>query len=120
MGTNKGSLPRIGKFVKAAIKHYPSTTGRGILEAADYYTPARVAAEFSEVTGHKAQAIQIPAETFKAYLPAPAAQELLENMLLLGDVGYYGGEELEPSKKLLEAQPVTWKEYVALNKEKLA
>jgi hypothetical protein len=102
-----------GKFVKAAIKHFPTTAGRRILAACDYYTPSRLVAEFAEVSGHKAQAVQIPAETFKSFLPAPVAQELLENILLLGDVGYYGGEDLGPSLALLDEKPIDWKEFVA-------
>jgi len=110
-----------GKFVAAALKQYPSTTGTRILAATDYYTPTRIVTEFSEVTGHKAQAIQIPEDTFKSFFPAPIAQELLENILLFDDVGYYNGESLEPSLKLLGAeQPTTWKEFVARNKDKFA
>jgi hypothetical protein len=107
-----------GRFVKAALKHYPSTLGRRILAATDYYTPARLVAEFSEVTGHKAQAVQIPADTFKSSLPPPVAQEILENILLLEDPGYFGGEDLGPSKGLLDEKPTDWKDFVAKNKAK--
>ncbi|KAH8692616.1 hypothetical protein BGW36DRAFT_399447 [Talaromyces proteolyticus] len=105
-----------GKYVKIALKQYPSAIGKRILAATDYYSPTRLITEFSEVTGHKAQAVQIPAETFKSFMSAPVAQELLENFLLLDDVGYYGGESLEETKKLLEDEPVSWKDFVARNK----
>ncbi|KAL7944933.1 hypothetical protein V8C42DRAFT_324121 [Trichoderma barbatum] len=107
-----------GKFVKAAIKGFPSQTRTRILAAADYYTIDRLIAEFSEVMGQPAHAVQIDDEMFKSFLPPPAAQELLENMKLLEDPGYYAGESLEESLSLLEEKPTTWKEYVEKNKQK--
>lgn len=107
-----------GKFVKAAITNYPSSVNRRILAATDYYSPERIIEEFQDVTGYKAQAVQIPADVFKSFLPAPVAQEMLENMLLLEDPGYYGGESLRPSQELLDENPTEWKDFVASNKEK--
>lgn len=72
--------------------------------------------EFSEAIGKPATYQQIPGDAFKAFLPPPVAQELLENFLLLGDVGYYEGAELKESLELIEGKPKTWKEYVAENK----
>lgn len=105
----------VGKFVKAAIKHFPTTAGRRIYAATDYYSPSRMVAEFAEVTGHKAQAVQIPAETFKSFMSPSVAQEMLENILLLGDVGYFDGEDLGPSLALLDEKPIEWKEFVAFH-----
>ena len=75
-------------------------------------------AEFSEVTGHKAQAVRIPSEVFKSFLPPPVAEELNENILLLEDPGYYGGESLDASHALLDQKPTGWKEFVQQNKSK--
>ncbi|PYH76841.1 NmrA-domain-containing protein [Aspergillus uvarum CBS 121591] len=109
-----------GKFVKAAIKHFPSSVGQRILAADDYYSPQRIVDEFHEVTGYKVQTAQIPEEVFKSFLPAPIAQEMLENILLLEDPGYYAGESLAPSHELLDKgdKPTSWKEFVAHHKEK--
>ncbi|OOF97626.1 hypothetical protein ASPCADRAFT_206405 [Aspergillus carbonarius ITEM 5010] len=109
-----------GKFVKAALKHYPATQGQRILAATDYYSPRRIVEEFQQTTGYQAQAVTIPADTFKSFLPPPIAQEMLENILLLEDPGYYAGESLTPSHELLdkEEQPTQWKEYVSRNQEK--
>lgn len=107
-----------GKFVKAAIKNFPKTTNSRILAATDYYTPARIVAEFSEVTGKPAAVINVPGETFKSFLPPAAAEELLENMLLLQKPGYYGGADLKDSLDLLDDKPTTWKSFVEENKEK--
>ena len=68
--------------------------------------------------GKPAAFAQIPAETFKSFLPQPVAQELLENMLLLEDPGYYGGADLSESLEMLSEHPTTWKEFVQANKAK--
>lgn len=107
-----------GKFVKAAIKHYPSTVNQRILAATDYYSPQTIIDEFHEVTGHKAQAINIPVDTFKSFLTPAMAQETLENILLLEDPGYYDGESLTPSLELLDEKPTQWKDFVMRNRKK--
>ncbi|KAM0262142.1 hypothetical protein ACHAQJ_001885 [Trichoderma viride] len=109
-----------GKFVKAAIKNFPSQSGNRILAAADYYTIDRLISEFSQVIGKPAQAVQISDDKFKSFLSPAAAQELLENMKLLEDPGYYAGEALGESLALLEEKPVTWKEFVEKHKQKWA
>ncbi|KAL7796750.1 hypothetical protein V8C37DRAFT_327260 [Trichoderma ceciliae] len=109
-----------GKFVKAAIKNFPSQSGNRILAAADYYTIDRLISEFSQVIGKPAQAVQISDDKFKSFLSPVAAQELLENMKLLEDPGYYAGEALGESLALLEEKPTTWKEFVEKNKQKWA
>ncbi|KAL6876941.1 NmrA domain-containing protein [Trichoderma novae-zelandiae] len=108
----------MGKFVKAAIKNFPAQTGNRILAATDYYTINRLISEFSEVMGKPAHAVQIPDDKFKSFLSPVAAQELLENMKLLEDPGYYAGESLGASLALLEEKPTTWKEFVEKHQEK--
>ncbi|KAH7126077.1 hypothetical protein EDB81DRAFT_846736 [Dactylonectria macrodidyma] len=107
-----------GKFVAAAIRHHPQTLGTRIYATTNYYTPAQIAAEFSEVINKPAVAIQIPDDVFKSFLPAPAAQELLENMKLLEDPGYYAGADLKESLSLLSEEPISWKAFAELNKAK--
>lgn len=109
---------KIGKFVKAAIKHYPSSVNQRILAATDYYSPERIINEFKEVTGYQAQAVQIPGDVFKSFLPPAVAQEMLENIMLLEDPGYYAGEPLSPSLALVDEKPTQWKDYLSSNKEK--
>lgn len=101
-----------GKFVTAAIKHRDTVLGSRIHEAADYYTPSRVAREFSEVTGHPAKFIQLTAEQYKSFLPPAVAEELYENHLLLEGPGYYAGASLDESLALLDEKPTTWKEFI--------
>ncbi|KAJ4267125.1 hypothetical protein NW762_003223 [Fusarium torreyae] len=107
-----------GKFVKAAIKHFPSTLNKRIYAASDYYSPNQMLADFNDVTGKNATFYQAPPDVFKTFLPAPIAEEMTENMLLLEDPGYYGGADLKESLDLLDEKPTTWKEFVEKNKSK--
>ncbi|KAF4989084.1 hypothetical protein FGRMN_9370 [Fusarium graminum] len=108
----------MGKFVKAAIKNFPGTLNKRIFAATDYYSPNRIISEFSEVMGKPATFNQVPAEVFKTFLPAPIADELTENMILLEDPGYYGDADLKESLDLLDEKPVTWREFIEKNKSK--
>ncbi|KAK9364339.1 hypothetical protein V1509DRAFT_636700 [Lipomyces kononenkoae] len=82
-----------GIFVKAAVQHFPVMNSNHILAATGYYTPERILSEFEQVTGKRASYLEVPHEAFKSFLPVPAAQEILENMLLLQDPGYYAGAD---------------------------
>ncbi|KAJ6779891.1 hypothetical protein PWT90_08663 [Aphanocladium album] len=106
-----------GLFVKAALKE-TSPSGKQILAATDYITPNKLVSEFSEVIGKPANFFPAPADVFKSFLPPHGAQELLENMLLLQDPGYYGGASLDESHKLIDGKPTTWKDFVTAHKQK--
>ncbi|KAH7324241.1 hypothetical protein B0I35DRAFT_406073 [Stachybotrys elegans] len=108
----------MGKFAKAAIKHFPEYTGKRIYAATEYMSPNEVVAQFTQVTGKPAKAIQVPDETYKSFLPAPIAQEMLENFKLLEEPGYYGGVDLKESLSLLDEKPVTLKEWLVKTQEK--
>lgn len=108
----------LGKFVKAAVKNFPKLVGQNILAATEYLSPDQVVSQFSEVMGKPASFQQITGDAYKSFLPAPAAQELLENMLLLENPGYFAGADLAESLALLDEKPTTWKEFVAANKGK--
>ncbi|PYH94371.1 NmrA-domain-containing protein [Aspergillus ellipticus CBS 707.79] len=109
-----------GKFVTASIKHYPATINQRILAATEYLSPRQIVEQFREVTGYQVQAVTIPADVFKSFLPPPIAQEMLENIFLLEDPGYYAGEALAPSHALFDAdvKPTSWKTFVSRNQAK--
>ncbi|KAI6782654.1 NmrA-like family domain-containing protein-like protein [Emericellopsis cladophorae] len=107
-----------GKYVKAAIKAFNGESGRKFYGASEYISHQQLVDDWSEVMGKKAVFKQIPAELFQSFLPPQIAKEMTENMLLLGDVGYYAGASLDETNALLEEKPTTWKEYVAANKDK--
>ena len=50
-------------------------------------------------------------------MPEHIAQELLENMLLLDQPGYYGRESLDDTHKLADDRLTTWEE-LAINSTK--
>ncbi|PWY70921.1 NAD(P)-binding protein [Aspergillus heteromorphus CBS 117.55] len=104
-----------GLFVKAAIKHADQLKNKQILAAAKYYTPEEIVNIFSEVSGKKAVFIQVSAEQYKAALSPAVADEFLENHLFVEEPGYYLGEPLEPSLKLVDSEPTTWAEFVRKN-----
>ncbi|CAG9945430.1 unnamed protein product [Clonostachys rosea f. rosea IK726] len=108
-----------GLFAKAAIKD-SAPSGKRILAATDYLTPNQIVADFTAATGKKATYKQVSNDVYKSFLPAPVAQELLENMLLLQDPGYYAGADLSSSLALLDRKPTTWKEFAKANKGKWA
>lgn len=105
-----------GLFVKAAIKHQskvPETkSSLRPIAATDYYTPEQIISKFTEVTGKKANYVQITAEVSKSFCPAPMADEMLDNRLFLESPGYYAGRSLEGSHALLDAKPTCWKDFV--------
>ncbi|KAG9258438.1 uncharacterized protein F5Z01DRAFT_679082 [Emericellopsis atlantica] len=107
-----------GKYVKAAIKTFNGESGRQFYGASEYISHQKLVDDWSEVMGKKAVFKQIPAELFQSFLPPQIGKELTENMLLLGDVGYYEGASLDETNALLEEKPTTWKEFVVANKDK--
>ncbi|KAK3646354.1 glycosylphosphatidylinositol anchor biosynthesis [Elasticomyces elasticus] len=106
-----------GKFVRAIIQDYPASVGKQVRAAVDYYTPERLVAEFSEVLGRPASFMQIPADMFKSFLPPPVAQEILENMFLFEDPGYYAGATLSEGPRPDVKELTSWKDFVSANKD---
>lgn len=108
-----------GKWVKAALMRRDEVLGKNILAATAYYTPKQMLADFQELfpqAGVGAQFFQVPEEMFIGFMKAMgrsdvAALELWENMRLISEEGYYGGESLDYSLSILDEKPMTWKEY---------
>jgi hypothetical protein len=94
-----------GKFVKGILLNREKTLGKRIYGATDYYTVAEIVEEFQEVfpeAGKTAKAVELSHEVFKAALgksglPEEGQEELLQNMRLMNEYGYYGGESLTES-----------------------
>lgn len=105
----------VGLFVKAAIKHADQLKGKQLLAASGYYTAEEVIKTFFEVTGKNAALIQVTPDQYKAALPASIAEELLENHLFIENPGYFLGELLDETLKLLDSKPTDWAEFVKKN-----
>ncbi|EGO57252.1 hypothetical protein NEUTE1DRAFT_121747 [Neurospora tetrasperma FGSC 2508] len=109
-----------GKFVKAAVLHREETLGKRLLGATEYLTGDQVVEGFKKVfpkAGATASYYQVPEDVYLdnlkgAGMPDYVAQELLENFLLLGTFGYYGGESLDWTHSLVEDKLTTWEEFI--------
>jgi len=97
-----------GKFVKAILLNREKVLGACVYGATDYYTPEQIIADFQAVkpeAGKGGAARQVPEEMFKKILagkgmPEPIQDEVLENMLVMPQFGYYGGADLKESQSV--------------------
>lgn len=94
-------------FVKGVLKNTDKLEGKQVLEATDYYTPEEIVDTFSKVTRKKAVFIKVTPKQYKEYLPEAIAEEHLENQLFVEDPGYFLGESLDDSLKLLDSKPTS-------------
>ncbi|PVH71757.1 NmrA-like family protein [Cadophora sp. DSE1049] len=109
-----------GKFVKGILQHRSETLGKRVLAATKYYTFDEMLGDFKKVfpeAGKDAGYYEVDRETYLGWmtgagLPEFAAVELWENMRLLDEGGYYGGEGLEWSLSLVDEPLTTWEEYI--------
>lgn len=109
-----------GKFVKGILLNREKTLGKRILGATDYYKLTDLVDQFKEVfpeAGKTAKNVELPHQVFKDILgqsgmPAEGAEELLQNMRLLNEFGYYGGAPLDESHSILVDKLTTWKEFI--------
>lgn len=110
-----------GKFVKGILLNREKTLGKRIYGATAYYSVEEIVKEFAEQypeAGKGAQAVELPHAVFKdimekAGTPADSAEELLQNMRLMNEYGYYGKADLKESQGILADRPTTWKEFMA-------
>lgn len=94
-----------GKFVKGILLNREKVLGKRILGATDYYTLDEMVKEFKEVfpeAGKTAKTLELPHQVFKDNLgksgmPEDGREELLQNMRLVNEFGYYGGAKLDDS-----------------------
>ena len=109
-----------GKYIKAAILHREELLGKRILGATEYKTMSDLVDEFKKVypeAGATAGYFNVPHDMYVKILtgtgmPEFAAVELLENMRLLDEFGYYGGESLDETHKLVDDKLTTWEEFM--------
>jgi hypothetical protein len=109
-----------GKFIKAAVLHRDEVLGKRLLGATNYMTLREIVDSFTKTfpeAGKTAAYAELPHDLYVKILtgtgmPEFAAVELLENMLLLNEFGYYGGESLDETHKLVEDKLTTWEEFM--------
>jgi len=110
-----------GTFVKGILLNREKALGKRIYGATNYYTVEEIVKEFKEQypeAGKTAKAVELPHDVFKGILakagtPEESAEELLQNIRLMNEFGYYGGADLKESHSVLVDKLTTWKEYMA-------
>jgi uncharacterized protein YbjT (DUF2867 family) len=114
-----------GKYIKAAVLHRDELLGKRLLSATEYLTAAQVVEAFKKAfpdAGKDASFYSVPPAQFKQVfmdqgMPDYAAQEFLENMLLLEQFGYFGGASLDETHRLVEDKLTTWDEHMRASKK---
>lgn len=102
-----------GKFVKGILNNREKTLGKRIYGATDYYTIDEIVKEFKEQypeAGKTAKSAELPHDVFKGIMmktgaPEKSAEELLQNMRLMNEFGYYFGASLDESHSVREDCP---------------
>lgn len=92
-----------GKFVKAMFLNEQKVLGKRVYGATAYYTPAEMVQDFRELSpsvGKDAGFSQLPNGVFKGIMASTGApeviqEEMLQNMRLMAEFGYYGGDKLD-------------------------
>ncbi|KAK1528848.1 Pex13 protein [Colletotrichum costaricense] len=109
-----------GKFVKGIVLHREKVLGKRVYAATSYVTAGEAVETFKKVypeAGKTARFNELTHEQFKGALkgqgmPDFVAEEMLQNMRLLDEFGYYGGEKLDESHAIVEDKLTTWEEHV--------
>ncbi|KAF4878635.1 hypothetical protein K4K49_003657 [Colletotrichum sp. SAR 10_70] len=109
-----------GKFVKGIVLNRDKVLGKRVLGATAYVTAGETVEVFKKVypeAGKTAKYNQLTHDQFRGALkgqgmPDFVAEEMLQNMRLLDEFGYYGGEKLDESHAIVEDKLTTWEEHV--------
>jgi hypothetical protein len=108
-----------GKFIKAIVLNKEKTLGRHVLAATEYMQAGEVVDVFKKLfpeAGKTAKYFEVPHDTFRGIMkgrgmPDFVVEEMLENMRLMAEFGYYFGESLDFSHSLLDDKLMTWEEH---------
>ncbi|KAI8626728.1 NmrA-like family protein [Xylariaceae sp. FL1651] len=109
-----------GKYVKAIVENKDALLGKRFLASTETLTAQEIIDTFKKVfpeAGKTASYYQTPKDSFYAFMkgtgmPEFAVDEMYENMVLMQDYGYYGGESIDESLKFVEDRLTTWAEYI--------
>ncbi|KAM3066031.1 hypothetical protein ACMFMF_010651 [Clarireedia jacksonii] len=110
-----------GKFVKGILLNREKLLGKRVYGATEYLTLTEILNQFKElypIAGEGAETIEVPHDVYKANLAKygmseEAQEELLQNMRLMAEFGYYGGDSLNGSHSILVDKLTTWKEFMS-------
>lgn len=105
-----------GKFVKGIVLNRDRVLDKRILAASSYTTPAQIIQVFQKLFPEAGQTARFEKAGFEEYKkgvrgPEYIQEETLENMRLIGEFGYYGGEGLEASHEIVDDRLTTWEDH---------
>lgn len=109
-----------GKWIKGIVLNRDTLLGKQVYAATAYLTPTQLVDQFKAVfpqDGATARFVEVPHAQFlqgmkDMGLPDFAAQEMLENMRLMDEGGYFGGAALKESQAILDDELTTWEEFM--------
>lgn len=112
-----------GKFVKGILLNREKVLGKRIYGATKYYTLTEILNEFKEqfpVAGEGADNVELPHDVYKGILGSvglsdEAQEELLQNMRLLNEFGYYGGGSLDESHSVSSSDGICLDSYTDIS-----
>ncbi|KAK6196589.1 hypothetical protein LQW54_011373 [Pestalotiopsis sp. IQ-011] len=110
-----------GKYIKAIVLHRDELLGKRFFGATDYMTVQEVLDTFKRLfpkADKSARHYWIPEEVFRASMQSRGAPEHVivetyENGRLFGECGYFGGEPLDETHRLVSEPLTTWEEYAS-------
>ncbi|KAJ3563304.1 hypothetical protein NPX13_g8251 [Xylaria arbuscula] len=108
-----------GKYIKAIVNNKDALLSKRFLGATEYLTAQGVVDTFKKVfpeDGKSAAYFETPKDMYFGFMkttgmPDFVIEELYENMVLMQDFGYYGGEPLDESLGFVSDELTTWAEY---------
>lgn len=109
-----------GKYIKAAILNREAALGKQILGATEYMTLGEMVDAFKKVfpeAGKTARYEQVTDEAHRGVLlqsgmPEFVVEDLMENFEMFRRFGYYFGEGLDETHKLVEDKLTTYEEFL--------
>lgn len=110
-----------GKFVGAILADPERYEGKVISAAENLYSMSEVAQILSKSSGKTVKYNQIPKDVFRGFLPAPAADDLVEMFEHMNDYGYFGPQMqdlVEWGSKQARGQVTTLEEFFTENPPK--
>ncbi|KAK2728971.1 hscarg protein [Colletotrichum kahawae] len=119
MSNIPGGMFRPSPYVKGAILHEKEVLGKRILGATTYMTGEEIVDGFKRVfseSGKTARYYQLSEDQFRGVIktqnsPDYIIDEMHQNMRLLNEFGYYGGESLNWTHQLVKERLTTWEEF---------
>ncbi|KAK9894420.1 NAD(P)-binding protein [Cystobasidium minutum MCA 4210] len=104
-----------GKYAIGALNAGVDT----VYAASEYITPVQLAEQYSMVTGHTINFVEVPDDQMYAALKGAGekfATTLVAMYAAMREVGYYGGADLAPSQKVLPSPARTFVQSLEANK----